>query len=152
MLNLVKEQYIQCMLSSWSDGQFVRQILCLGKCPWENTFRWSVFPFWCILISQIFAYITDKSKSLISNIVWVWHLKFLLWCADSKCNTEDNYINPLIYKYIWSTALQVFLYLCFDRPGTAVSNYRVCHETVTMQDKAYRLPLQIVYAQAKVRL
>jgi hypothetical protein len=46
-------------------------------------------------------------------------------------------------------ALQVFLYVCFDRPGTAISNYKVCHETLTVQDKTYRLPPQLFIHKQK---
>lgn len=56
----------------------------------------SIYPFWCILISQTFAYITDKSKIWVSNIVRVWR-KLLLRCIHSQCNTEDNYKPINIY-------------------------------------------------------
>jgi hypothetical protein len=41
------------------------------------------------------------------------------------------------------------LYLCFDRPCTAISIYKLCHETLTVQDKTYRLPLQFFIHKQK---
>jgi len=72
-----------------------------------------------------------------------------LMCC-SQCNTEDNYKPINIYIILEVLALQVFLYLCFDRPGTAVSNYRLCHETLIVQDKTYRLPLQLFIHKQKL--
>jgi hypothetical protein len=117
--------------------------------PLGKYFQMVVFtyPFWCILISQTFAYITDKFKIWISNIVRVWQ-KLPLWCAHNQCNTEDNYKPINIYIILKYRPCRYFC-TCFDRPGTAISKYKVCHETLTVQDKTCRLLLQLFIHKQK---
>ena len=117
--------------------------------PLGKYFQMVVFPHSDASWFHKLLHISHKSKIWFSNIVWVWRWKLLFWCADSQCNTEDNYKPINIYIILEVQALHVFLYLCFDRPGTSISTYKVCHGTLTVQDKTYRLPLQLFIHKQK---